>query len=115
MASTDLDGAPRSVVAVDASAGGVEALTRFAAGLPPDLSYAIATVLHMPANAHSVLAKIIDRDGPLPDDGVLGTAAIRARGGKRYSQVADEAERALTILGKRLSVAGSVAGEHGGG
>ena len=185
MASTDLDGAPRGVVAVGASAGGVEALTRFAAGLPPDLSYAIATVLHMPANAPSVLTKIIDRDGRLPavsarngaalqvgvahvgvpdrhlliadgrsvlsegptengyrptsnalfrsaalsfglrsigvllsgvlDDGVLGTAAIRTRGGKQYSQVVDEAERALTILGKRLSVASSVAGEHGGG
>ena len=34
---------------------------------------------------------------------------------KRYTQVVDEAERALTILGKRLSIAGSVAGERGGG
>jgi hypothetical protein len=191
MASTDLDGALRGVVAVGASARGVEALTRFAAGLPPDLPYAIAIVLHMPANAPSVLAKIIDRNGPLPavsasngaalqagviHVGVLGYTCpdcngslmtvsegnYRCRVGhawtadalldarddevdgalwvalrslqekarlsrklaenagsgtlfKRYSQVADEAERALTILGKRLSIAGSVAGEHGGG
>lgn len=53
------------VVAVGASAGGVEALTQFAAGLPPDLPYAVVVVLHMPAGAPSVLARIIDRNGPL--------------------------------------------------
>ena len=47
-----------NVVAVGASAGGVEALTNFAAGLPPDLPYAVVVVLHMPAGAPSVLARI---------------------------------------------------------
>ncbi|MGC2654041.1 MAG: chemotaxis protein CheB [Mycobacterium sp.] len=54
-----------NVVAVGASAGGVEALTQFAAGLPPDLPYAVLVALHMPAGAPSVLARIIDRNGPL--------------------------------------------------
>ncbi|MCV7399743.1 chemotaxis protein CheB [Mycobacterium fragae] len=55
-----------NVVAVGASAGGVEALTQFAAGLPPDLPYAVLVALHMPSGAPSVLARILDRNGPLP-------------------------------------------------
>jgi two-component system chemotaxis response regulator CheB len=60
------NGAPPGVVAVGASAGGVQALTRFASGLPGDFPYPVLVVLHLPANAPSVLAKIIDRSGPLP-------------------------------------------------
>lgn len=63
MASSD---GPRGVVAVGASAGGVEALTHFAAGLSADLPYAVLVALHLPVNAPSVLAKILDRNGPLP-------------------------------------------------
>jgi two-component system, chemotaxis family, protein-glutamate methylesterase/glutaminase len=61
-ASDDLQG----VVAIGASAGGVEALSSLAAGLPPDLPYAYLMALHMPAGAPSILARIVDREGPLP-------------------------------------------------
>jgi two-component system, chemotaxis family, protein-glutamate methylesterase/glutaminase len=56
----------RGVVAVGASAGGVEALTEFASGLPADLPCAVLIALHIPPTAPSVLASIIDRSGPLP-------------------------------------------------
>lgn len=54
------------VVAIGASAGGVEALSALAGGLSPDLPYAFLMTLHMPAGAPSILARIIDRSGPLP-------------------------------------------------
>jgi two-component system chemotaxis response regulator CheB len=73
-----LDGALRGVVAMGASAGGVEALTRLAAGLPEDLPYAVLVALHMPSNAPSVLASIIDRSGPLPAVAAADGAALEA-------------------------------------
>ncbi|XBL41886.1 chemotaxis protein CheB [Mycobacterium europaeum] len=60
------NGELRGVVAVGASAGGVEALSRLAAGLSRDIPYAYAITLHIPAGAPSVLARIVDRSGPLP-------------------------------------------------
>jgi two-component system, chemotaxis family, protein-glutamate methylesterase/glutaminase len=65
------------VFAVGASAGGVEALTHFAAGLPPDLPYAVPVVLHMPTGAPSVLARILDRSGPLPAAQALDKEPLR--------------------------------------
>jgi two-component system, chemotaxis family, protein-glutamate methylesterase/glutaminase len=56
----------RGVVAIGASAGGVEALSRLAAGLSADVPFAYLMVLHIPAGAPSILARIIDRSGPLP-------------------------------------------------
>lgn len=67
-----------NVVAVGASAGGVEALTHFAAGLPPNLPYALLVALHMPAGAPSVLARILDRNGPLPARQATDGASLEA-------------------------------------
>jgi two-component system chemotaxis response regulator CheB len=85
---------PLNVVAVGASAGGVEALTHFAAGLPPDLPYAVLVALHMPVGAPSVLARILDRNGPLPaaqavDGEPLEAGTIRVAVPNRHLMVDD--------------------------
>ena len=56
----------RRIVVVGASAGGVEALTRLVAALPPDLSVPVLVALHMAPSSPSVLGDILDRAGPLP-------------------------------------------------
>jgi two-component system chemotaxis response regulator CheB len=58
--------AHRDVVAVGASAGGVEALRALVGGLPVDYPGAVLVVLHVPRDAPSALAAILDRSGPLP-------------------------------------------------
>ncbi len=86
-----------SLVVVGASAGGVEALTTLAAGLPEDLAAAVCVVLHLPAAADSRLAEIISRAGPLP--------AAQARGGEAL-----EAGRILVAPpGRHLVVRGTQA------
>jgi two-component system chemotaxis response regulator CheB len=62
----------QGVVAIGASAGGVEALSNLAAGLSPDVPFAYLMVLHMPASAPSILARIVDRSGPLPASAAKG-------------------------------------------
>ncbi|MEB3982123.1 chemotaxis protein CheB [Mycobacterium sp. 663a-19] len=64
--ATDKGGDLRGVVAIGASAGGVEALSKLAAGLSPDVPCAYVVTLHIPPGAPSLLARIIDRNGPLP-------------------------------------------------
>ncbi|MEV4708027.1 chemotaxis protein CheB [Actinoplanes sp. NPDC049316] len=56
----------RDVVAVGASAGGVEALRALVAGLPSDYPGSLLVVLHVPRDAPSALAAILSRSGPLP-------------------------------------------------
>jgi two-component system chemotaxis response regulator CheB len=65
------------VVAIGASAGGVEALSRLAAGLSADVPYAYLMVLHVPAGAPSILARIVDRSGPLPAATARDGATLR--------------------------------------
>ena len=54
------------LVAIGASAGGVEALRNLVARLPGDFPAAVAVVLHLPATAKSQLADILERAGQLP-------------------------------------------------
>ena len=91
------DGALRGVVAVGASAGGVEALTDFASGLPADLPYAVLVVMHMAPGAPSVLAQIIDRAGPMPAVSATDGATLEAA--KIYVAVPD---RHLLLEDQRL-------------
>ncbi|OBK35059.1 protein-glutamate methylesterase [Mycobacterium sp. 1165196.3] len=80
-------GALQGVVAIGASAGGVEALSNLAAGLSPDVPYAYLMVLHVPAGAPSILARIIDRSGPLPAVAAQDGAALEP--GRIYVGVPD--------------------------
>jgi two-component system chemotaxis response regulator CheB len=76
-ATRGIDEELRGVVAMGASAGGVEALSNVAAGLSPDVPYAYLMVLHVPANAPSLLAQILDRSGQLPAVAAEHGAALR--------------------------------------
>jgi two-component system chemotaxis response regulator CheB len=56
----------RDIVVIGASAGGVEALQRLCAGLPPDLDAAVFVTQHLSPAARSVLPALLARAGPLP-------------------------------------------------
>ncbi|MDD7813379.1 chemotaxis protein CheB [Mycobacterium sp. CSUR Q5927] len=78
---------PLNVVGVGASAGGVEALKSFTAELPAGLPCAILVVLHMPAAAPSVLARILDRHGTVP--AVTAATGMRLEHGSMYVAAPD--------------------------
>ncbi|MEV6597472.1 chemotaxis protein CheB [Actinoplanes sp. NPDC051346] len=72
----------RDVVAVGASAGGVEALRALVAGLPADYPGAVLVVLHVPRDSPSALPAILTRSGPLP--AVSATDGDELRHGRVY-------------------------------
>lgn len=59
-------GRGHEIVVVGASEGGVQALSEFVAGLPPDLPAAVFVTMHGRADFESRLAEILSRRGPLP-------------------------------------------------
>ena len=81
------DAFPRRVIAVAASAGGVEALRRLVSTLPADLDAAICVVLHIPPTGRSLLAPILDRESVLPV--VLAEHEAPLRRGTIYVAPAD--------------------------
>ncbi|ORW73254.1 chemotaxis protein CheB [Mycobacterium saskatchewanense] len=85
------------VVAIGASAGGVEALSRMVAGLSADVPYAYLVALHLPAGAPSVLAGILDRSGPLPAVAAEDGAPLEP--GRIYVSVPD---RHLMVADRRV-------------
>ena len=57
--------ATRDIIVIGASAGGVQALTKLVADLPPNLRAAVFIVLHIPTDAPSLLPGILSRDAKL--------------------------------------------------
>jgi two-component system chemotaxis response regulator CheB len=53
------------IIVLGASAGGVEALVGVTSTLPEQLPAAVFIVLHIPAQGHNYLARILKRSGPL--------------------------------------------------
>lgn len=85
---------PRAVVAVAASAGGVEALTDFVSVLPADFRATLLVVLHIAPAGPSVLPHILARAGKLParhpDDGdALAEGIILVAPPDRHMMVED--------------------------
>src|SRR5215204_2996760 len=58
--------ATRNIIVIGASAGGVQALLKLVSDLPANLPAAVFIVLHIPANAPSMLPQILGRAGELP-------------------------------------------------
>ena len=63
--------ATRDTIVIGASAGGVQALSRLVADLPPNLPAAVLIVLHIPSNASSLLPGILARGTDLPVEHVI--------------------------------------------
>jgi two-component system, chemotaxis family, protein-glutamate methylesterase/glutaminase len=75
------DALPRpapGVIAIGASAGGIEALQRLMRELPEELPAAVCLVLHIPASSRSLLAEIINRQTPLPVRAAADGEPLRA-------------------------------------
>jgi two-component system chemotaxis response regulator CheB len=58
--------ATHDIIVIGASAGGVQALSKLVAALPPKLPAALFIVLHIPAEPPSLLPQILSRDAMVP-------------------------------------------------
>jgi two-component system, chemotaxis family, protein-glutamate methylesterase/glutaminase len=67
-----------NIIAIGASAGGVEALREVVRSFPPDFDAAIFIVLHIPPIGVSLLPEILRRSGALPAHHAIDREAIRA-------------------------------------
>jgi two-component system, chemotaxis family, protein-glutamate methylesterase/glutaminase len=67
----------RDTIVIGASAGGVQALTTLVGDLPRDLPAAVFIVLHVPANAPSLLPGILARGSSLPVEHARNGERIR--------------------------------------
>jgi two-component system chemotaxis response regulator CheB len=54
------------IVAIGASAGGIEPLLQVVSGLPPSIRAAVVVVVHFPAHRRSALPSVLARAGQLP-------------------------------------------------
>jgi two-component system chemotaxis response regulator CheB len=66
------------VVAIGASAGGIDALWALLAALPKDLPAAVLVVLHIPAHSESILDKVLAMRSALPVKAVNDGEPLRA-------------------------------------
>ena len=89
----------RNLVVVGASAGGVEALTKLVASLPPDFAAALFVAMHIPAHVPSRLHEILAKAGNLPASQATDGEAIYT--GRIYVAPTD---RHLMIDGDRIRV-----------
>lgn len=65
------------LVAIGASAGGVEALQRLFSAMPADTGLTFVVILHTTAEPNSHLAEIIQRETPIPVTAVRSSAKLR--------------------------------------
>ncbi|MGK5554257.1 chemotaxis protein CheB [Actinomadura kijaniata] len=87
----------RDTVVIAASAGGISAMRRLLARLPPDLPAAILGVVHLPATANSVLPQVVTRRTAIPAEFARDGAVPRP--GRLYLAPPD---RHLLLVGDRL-------------
>jgi two-component system chemotaxis response regulator CheB len=72
----------RDLIGIGASAGGIEALMRLLADVPPNLPAAIAVVLHLGPRSSSALPALLARQGALPAE--YATDGVQYQPGRVY-------------------------------
>lgn len=89
----------RDILAIGASAGGVDALMRLAAGFRPDLPASVLVTLHLSNQFKSSLDELLTRAGPLPAS--FAVDGERLHKGHIYLAPPD---RHLLIEGERITL-----------